>query len=196
MPSKSIDKGGGGSPGVTPPPRQLDSTLDMSAVAPPPSQFDLVTPPVPLPVPLPGTGAGTEAGDGHSSGTGTGDGIGSGSGSGSGEGTGGGEKAVSPDVYQTADWIEKPDRWLRRYYPLRALRQRIVGKVTLLCRISRNNRVRDCKISSESPSDYGFSNAALNAAPHFRVKPPMVNGRPHLNDYALIPLIWCGVECP
>lgn len=192
---KSIDKGGGGSPGATPPRQRPDSTLTQAAIAPPAPPLDLVALPTTLPVPLPGTGASTDAGDGRSAGTGTGDGVGSGSGSGSGEGSGGGPKASSNGAYQVADWIEKPDLWLRRYYPPRALRQGAVGKVTLLCRISRNNKVRGCRILSESPEGFGFGEAALRAAPHFRVRPPMVDGRPQLDDPTVIPLIWCGLEC-
>ena len=59
----------------------------------------------------------------------------------------------------------------QRYYPPRALSNGVEGRVVLDC-VIRENAPRTCQVLYESPDSYGFGDAALRIACHFRVDEP------------------------
>lgn len=129
-----------------------------------------------------GSGAGDGLGKGKGAGTGTGL---AGTGRGFGSGGGGGEP---PSDLQIAEWIVKPENMVSRYYPLKAMEKRATGTVMLACYVDEQNRVRRCKILSELPRYLDFGKATLRLSKLFRVKPPVVDGRPRYDLRVRIPV--------
>lgn len=138
--------------------------------APPDTPVEIVAPPEPAPVPdpivvgqalladpMPGQGQGGE-----------GTGVGGGVGSGVGPGVGG--------RFQVLRWPTLDER--RRAHPPAALRAGRSGRAELSCLIGLDERLSDCRVLSETPAGQGFGEAALRLATAFRVRPPMVEGRP------------------
>ncbi len=70
-------------------------------------------------------------------------------------------------------WIEKPDSDdMSSFYPARAQRQDINGRVTLKCQVGLDGRLNACQVRSETPKDEGFGAAALSLSEKFRMLPP------------------------
>ena len=72
-------------------------------------------------------------------------------------------------------WVNRP-RDLERYYPRRALRMNVEGSATLNCRVSVEGLL-NCVLATETPSDWGFGEAALRIAREYRMVPAMRNGK-------------------
>ena len=70
--------------------------------------------------------------------------------------------------------MQRP-RDLERYYPRRALRMNMQGSATLDCRVAVDGWL-NCTVLSETPSDWGFGEAALRIAREYRMVPAMRNG--------------------
>ena len=71
------------------------------------------------------------------------------------------------------DWLEKPSGDdMAAFYPARAPRREISGKVTMVCQVKTDGRLSDCRIASETPMGEQFGQAALRLAPKFRMIPP------------------------
>ena len=71
------------------------------------------------------------------------------------------------------DWLEKPSGDdMAAFYPPRAARREISGKVTMVCQVKADGRLADCRITSETPEGEQFGQAALRLAPKFRMIPP------------------------
>lgn len=110
---------------------------------------------------------------------------------GGGSGAGGGGRAVDatpqtlapppvppkPKVIQNPDWIRKPSAaQLADAYPPRALLRGLAGSATLLCTVTIDGDVRDCKVVAETPEDSGFGPAALKLSRWFKVRPETQDG--------------------
>jgi protein TonB len=86
-------------------------------------------------------------------------------------------------------WIEKPTGWdMLQANPLRAQADHVSGGATLACLVDKRTRARDCFVLRESPGDYGFGTAALKLTGIFRIKPPIVNGRPRYDVRVRVPV--------
>lgn len=168
-------------PEIQPPPPQPARRAAESAPRPasaPPERMERTPvimpapprPPQPQMAPQP---AAAEPAAGASAGAGAGE-V---SGAGSGAGAGGSLRA---------EWIERP----AYFYPRRAARARITGRVTLSCRIDEANTPRSCRLISETPAGYRFGAETLAAARNFRVRPPVVDGRPRYDIMIQIPVIF------
>ncbi|AZS19474.1 TonB family protein [Caulobacter sp. FWC26] len=71
------------------------------------------------------------------------------------------------------DWLEIPSGDdMAAFYPARAARREISGKVTMVCTVKADGRLSDCRIAAEAPKGEGFGQAALRLAPKFRMIPP------------------------
>ena len=71
------------------------------------------------------------------------------------------------------DWLEKPSGDdMAAFYPPRAARRDISGKVTMVCQVKGDGRLSECRIASETPAGEQFGQAALRLAPKFRMIPP------------------------
>lgn len=71
------------------------------------------------------------------------------------------------------DWLEIPSGDdMAAFYPARAARREISGKVTMVCKVKADGRLSDCRIAAETPKGEAFGQAALRLAPKFRMIPP------------------------
>jgi hypothetical protein len=121
--------------------------------------------------------ASAASGPAQTGGTGNGtDGTGTGTGNQSGSG--------GPIIYK-AEWqkLNSPAE-LNRNMP-RSLPPGI-GWGEIVCRASAKFRVTDCKLWGESPKGSGYGKAVLGIADLFRVKPPIVDGKPQIGAFVLI----------
>lgn len=73
-------------------------------------------------------------------------------------------------------WVRQP-RDLARYYPDRALRREVEGRVVLDCGVSIRGAL-DCAVVSETPADWGFGEAALRISRDYQMVPAMRGGVP------------------
>jgi TonB family protein len=86
------------------------------------------------------------------------------------------------------NWVREPSsRDFARYFPRRALDQGVSGRVTLDCVIAGNGRL-DCSVAQESPSGYGFADAALSIARQARVRPTLPDGSSAAGRHLRLPL--------
>lgn len=85
-------------------------------------------------------------------------------------------------------WVREPSsRDFARYFPRRALDEGQSGNVTLDCVIGGNGRL-NCSVSSESPSGYGFGDAAISIAGQTRVRNQLRDGGPAAGRHLRLPL--------
>lgn len=76
-------------------------------------------------------------------------------------------------------WLVKPDgAMVARFYPERAQRMEGEGRAALVCTVALDTRLHDCRVQSESPTGYGFGEAALKMADEMRMAPAIRNGVP------------------
>ena len=66
--------------------------------------------------------------------------------------------------------LEAAKKNLKRYYPERATRAAIPGKVVMDCLVQTGGILGDCKLVSETPEGYGFGEKALEMAVLFKTK--------------------------
>ena len=57
-----------------------------------------------------------------------------------------------------------------RYYPERAMRANLSGKVVMDCLVLTGGTLADCKLVSETPEGYGFGESALKMSVLFKMK--------------------------
>ncbi len=74
------------------------------------------------------------------------------------------------------NWVREPSaRDFARYFPNEALEEGQSGNVTLSCIIGGGGRLA-CSVASESPSGYGFGNAAIGISRQLRVRTTLPDG--------------------
>ena len=84
-----------------------------------------------------------------------------------------------PSVITRPDWVRIPSaEEMARYYPDRALRMEVAGRVTMSCTVNANGTVAGCSIVAEDPGDQGFGDAALKMTRLFKMKPQTKDGAP------------------
>lgn len=80
--------------------------------------------------------------------------------------------APSLTLIERPDWVRKPGGdSAARYFPDRAARLGIDGRVVMLCHVRNDGLLAQCEILEETPSGYDFGAAALKMAPLFRMRP-------------------------
>jgi periplasmic protein TonB len=74
-------------------------------------------------------------------------------------------------------WLEQPDGDdYARYYPDRASSRDQEGRATIDCLVGGDGRI-SCTVVSEDPAGWGFGEASLRVARHFRVAPQTQDGQ-------------------
>ncbi|MBL8537860.1 MAG: energy transducer TonB [Hyphomonadaceae bacterium] len=87
-------------------------------------------------------------------------------------------------------FLERPSgRDFERYFPRRALTRGESGRVVLDCAVAADGRL-SCAVASEEPLGWGFGDASLQAARHFRVAPATADGRPTSGGRLRVPMVW------
>lgn len=93
-------------------------------------------------------------------------------------------------VIQNPSWITRPNGDdYARYFPRRALESNISGRATLDCLVAADGRLA-CTVTSESPENMGFGEAAIRIARQFRMRPQTVNGEPTAGGRVRLPLVF------
>ena len=86
-----------------------------------------------------------------------------------------------PSIITLPKRVAAPDEQaLRRAYPPAALAARVNGAAVVSCLVKTTQELSDCAISWESPTGYGFGDAARSLASLFRYEPGTEDGRPVL----------------
>jgi TonB family protein len=82
-------------------------------------------------------------------------------------------------MVRNPDWLRKPtEPEVAGWFPLRARADRVSGRATIDCAVTRGGGLSDCRVASESPAGYGFGDAALMMAPSFAMEAPAAKGTP------------------
>lgn len=158
----------------------VDTPPPAATIAPPDiSRVDVTPAPVALPMPpsdaggiVARNGSGTADGDtGGNEGRGNGDGGGVGSGGGNGGNGGGGGTATKAEWAREVSWEQ-----IYAVHPARAHAANVSGKAVLTCVAARTGKLRNCRVTSETPSGWSFGRAALRLVPDLRVTPRRENG--------------------
>lgn len=119
------------------------------------------------------TASGADKAAGAGSGTG-------GTGTGTGSQSGSGGVVLYQAQWQKMNTAEELHRKVPRNAPSSG------GWGEIACRSAPNFRVTDCKLWGESPKGSGYGQAVLGIADVFRVKPPLVDGKPLIGAWVLI----------
>lgn len=91
--------------------------------------------------------------------------------------------AQGPVLIERPHWLERP-RNLARHYPARTLERGVEGVVTLDCLVTVEGRLV-CAVASETPSGWGFAQAALRIAAEHRMIPATRSGIPVEGRYRM-----------
>jgi protein TonB len=84
-----------------------------------------------------------------------------------------------PSIITRPDWARLPNAsQVNRVYPKRALREKVQGRVTLRCQVTKTGALTGCRVLSETPEGYGFGEAALKLSKMFTMRPKTVDGAP------------------
>jgi TonB family protein len=94
--------------------------------------------------------------------------------------------AISPDVTRMAHTIGQPAlitkptvAQIQAAYPARALDNQIEGDALMDCVVMANGKLTGCRIAGESPTGFGFGQAALDLAADYELKPRYIDGEPN-----------------
>lgn len=86
------------------------------------------------------------------------------------------------------EWIMRPEaRDFARYYPTRAMEVSRPGHVILICTVAADGTVT-CSAGYENPTGWGFGEAALRIARHFRIAPQTTDGTPTAGATIRVPI--------
>lgn len=85
----------------------------------------------------------------------------------------------APPVVTNPAWLQVPGpSEFEEVYPRQAWRDDVEGKVLIQCQVGVDTTLKNCRIVSETPEDYGFGAAAMVMSRSFRVSPRKVDGKP------------------
>lgn len=88
-------------------------------------------------------------------------------------------------------WDRKPSgEDVFRHYPARARLVGLDGKAIIACSVKDTGALTGCTVVSESPSGYGFGDAAIVLSTRFRMKPMSANGAPVEGLTVRIPMVF------
>ena len=94
-----------------------------------------------------------------------------------------------PSVITNPDWARRPSgEDIARYYPDRAQRMEVEGRVTLSCKVTSKGLLEACSVLSEDPADQDFGSAALRMTRLFKMRPMTKDGSPVEGGTVRIPL--------
>lgn len=117
-----------------------------------------------------------------------------------GEGGGGnGGNTHGDSSFAVPDWIVKPTpEQQAAALSTIVMKAGVSGGAILSCLVTRQNRVRNCKVLKETAGSYSFGQsyefgrAALRLSRTFRVRPPVRDGIPRYDIPVRIPVYWAA----
>jgi hypothetical protein len=97
-------------------------------------------------------------------------------------------QAAPEPVVTRPTWLERPDpEVIWRHYPEAASNQLVVGRVVLDCVVPLDP-VPECRVVDETPTGWGFGDAAVAISRTFRLVPGTVDGAPVAGARMQIPV--------
>jgi His-Xaa-Ser repeat protein HxsA len=101
------------------------------------------------------------------------------------------EPAVATGEITRPDWARKPSGDdMARYYPDRAQRMEVNGRATIRCTVTTKGTLENCVVTSETPEDFGFGDAALRLSRLFRMKPLSLDGLTATGKTVVVPIVF------
>lgn len=98
-------------------------------------------------------------------------------------------KPAPPSVITQPDWRRLPSADdIARYYPERAQRMGIEGRAVISCSVTTGGTLRECSVTTETPADASFGDAALHMSRLFQMKPMTKDGQPVADARVAIPI--------
>lgn len=77
------------------------------------------------------------------------------------------------------EWAALPRaRDVYRHFPKAALASGVNGRAVISCEVTVKGRLEKCVVREESPAGYEFGQAAIAMSRYFRMKPPVIDGKP------------------
>lgn len=99
--------------------------------------------------------------------------------------------APAPAVIEDPDWVQLPTGAdFIAAFPRAAIEQGASGQALIECRVADEGRLGDCAVLSETPAEYGFGQATLALAEHFRMGPESLSGAPVDGGIVRLPIVW------
>jgi len=96
-----------------------------------------------------------------------------------------------PAVIEDPNWVQLPTGAdFIAAFPKAAIEQRASGEAVIECRVAAEGRLGDCAVLSETPAQYGFGEATLALAEHFRMAPQSLSGEPVDGALVRLPMVW------
>lgn len=77
---------------------------------------------------------------------------------------------------------------MARYYPDRAQRMSIEGSATISCTVNARGTLDSCSVTTETPAEAGFGEAAMKLSKLFKMRPQTKDGAPVDGGTVRIPL--------
>jgi protein TonB len=94
-------------------------------------------------------------------------------------------------VITNPDWTSKPSGdQFASYYPERAQRMNVNGRVVLNCAVSAKGTLENCAIESETPPDQQFGAQSLKLTKFFKMRPQTRDGMPVSGGHINLPIVW------
>lgn len=94
----------------------------------------------------------------------------------------------TPSVITAPSWVERPTPHdFGRYYPQAALDALVNGSATLDCLVAADGRLA-CTVTREEPGGFGFGEAALRLARHFRMAQETRDGQRTAGGRVRVPM--------
>jgi len=89
-------------------------------------------------------------------------------------------------------WIQRPGgEDMARYYPKAAITAGVgAAKVVIDCGITGEGRLDNCRVRQEEPAQYGFGEATIQLASHFRMAANDLDGKPTAGGTVRIPVVF------
>jgi TonB family protein len=92
---------------------------------------------------------------------------------------------ISPDITQVTHMLSQPSvinqptrAQIMAAYPVRALSDGLEGRAAMVCEVTEKGGLSGCRVAAESPSGYGFGQAAIDLAGDYLVSPAKLDGEP------------------
>ncbi len=98
---------------------------------------------------------------------------------------------TAPMIIQDPDWVRTPTiDELVAAFPVAAIENGASGEALIECNVAAQGRLDRCFVLTERGGDYGFGQATVTLARHFRMAPRSLSGQPTEGATVRLPMVW------